>query len=260
MCEKPILRQPNFEKTFYLQTDASAYSVGTVLSQEGESTNSKPKCHPVAYYSATFTPTEQQYDIYKQEFLAVIKALENWRAYLIWTKTPFIIETNHKNLMFWKSPKKLNGRMAQWHEWLQDYDFRIIHIAGKMNTPADTLSRPLGTDVVEDSREMALLAPELFLNMFGADSNRSLEHQIVLTQRTVSNVMDKWAEDLPIIRDEQVDGPMWRHEPSGHLVIPPVDEIRKKVIQVWHDHKGGGHSGRDETTRKIQQEYLWPKA
>jgi len=208
MCEKPILRQPNFEKTFYLQTDASAYSVGTVLSQEGESTNSKPKCHPVAYYSATFTPTEQQYDIYKQEFLAVIKALENWRAYLIWTKTPFIIETNHKNLMFWKSPKKLNGRMAQWHEWLQDYDFRIIHIAGKMNTPADTLSRPLGTDVVEDSREMALLAPELFLNMFGADSNRSLEHQIVLTQRTVSNVMDKWAEDLPIIRDEQVDRPM----------------------------------------------------
>ena len=208
MCEKPILRQPNFEKTFYLQTDASAYSVGTVLSQEGESTNSKPKCHPVAYYSATFTPTEQQYDIYKREFLAVIKALENWRAYLIWTKTPFIIETNHKNLMFWKSPKKLNGRMAQWHEWLQDYDFRIIHIAGKMNTPADTLSRPLGTDVVEDSREMALLAPELFLNMFGADSNRSLEHQIVLTQRTVSNVMDKWAEDLPIIRDEQVDRPM----------------------------------------------------
>src|SRR6266853_1184815 len=24
--------------------------------------------------------------------------------------------------------------------------------------------------------------------------------------------------------------------------------------------KGGGHSGRDETTRKIQREYLWPKA
>jgi len=151
MCKKPILQQPDFNKTFYLQTDASAYSMGAVLSQEGESTTSKPKRHPVTYYSATFTPTEQRYDIYEQEFLAVIKALENWRAYLIWTKTPFIIETDHKNLTFWKSPKKLNGRTARWHERLQDYDFRIIHITGKVNTPADALLRPSGTDIVEDS-------------------------------------------------------------------------------------------------------------
>jgi hypothetical protein len=43
MCSKPVLQQPNFNKTFYIQTDASAYGVGAGLSQEGESTNSKPK-------------------------------------------------------------------------------------------------------------------------------------------------------------------------------------------------------------------------
>ncbi len=182
MCEQPVLHQPNFDKTFYLQTDASAYSMGAVLSQEGESANSKPKHHPITYYSATFTPIKQQYNIYECEFLAVIKALENWRAYLIWTKTLFIIKTDHKNLTFWKSLKKLNGRMARWHEHLQDYNFRIIHIAGKVNTPADTLSRPPRADVTEDSQEMALLPPALFLNVFSADSNSSLEHQIVLTQ------------------------------------------------------------------------------
>ena len=80
MCEKPVLRQPDFDKTFYLQTDASAYGVGAVLSQEGEasSTHHKPKCHPIAYYSATFTPTEQNYNIYEREFLGVKKALEHW--------------------------------------------------------------------------------------------------------------------------------------------------------------------------------------
>ena len=209
MCKKPVLSQPNFDKTFYLQTDASAYGMGAVLSQEGEATNSKPKCHPVAYYSTTFTPTEQRYNIYEREFLAIIKALENWQAYLIWTKTPFVIETNHKNLTFWKSLKKLNGRTARWHEWLQDYDFRIVHIVGKVNTPADALSRPPGSDIVEDSREIALLPPDLFLNVFGAGSDGSLEHQIVLSQRTVSNVMDEWARNLPIVRDEQVDRPIW---------------------------------------------------
>ena len=98
--------------------------------------------------------------------------------------------------------------MAQWHEHLQDYDFRIIHISGKVNTPADALLRPPGADIMEDSWELALLPPELFLNIFGADSDGSLEHQIILAQRTMSNVMDKWAEDLPIIRNEQVDRPM----------------------------------------------------
>ena len=36
MCRKPILQQPNYEDPFFLATDASAYGVGAILSQEGE--------------------------------------------------------------------------------------------------------------------------------------------------------------------------------------------------------------------------------
>ena len=36
MCRKPILRQPKYEDPFFLVTDASAYGMGAVLSQEGE--------------------------------------------------------------------------------------------------------------------------------------------------------------------------------------------------------------------------------
>ena len=96
---------------------------------------------PIAYFSGTFTPTEENYDIYEKEFLAILKALENWRAYLIWTKKPFVIETDHKNLTHWKEPKKLTGRTVRWHEKLQDYNFKIVYIAGKANRPADVLSR-----------------------------------------------------------------------------------------------------------------------
>jgi hypothetical protein len=38
MCQSPILVQPNFNKQFYLQVDASAFSMGAILSQEGEPT------------------------------------------------------------------------------------------------------------------------------------------------------------------------------------------------------------------------------
>jgi hypothetical protein len=111
MCSKPVLRQPNFSKKFFVHTDASAYGVGAILSQEGEpnTTNpQKPKQHPIAYYSATFTPTERNHDIYEQELLAIIKAITHWRPYLIWTEEPFVIYTDHVNLLYWKSPRKLN--------------------------------------------------------------------------------------------------------------------------------------------------------
>ncbi len=68
MCSCPVLTQPNFDKPFFLQTDASAYNVGAILSQEGEhhaTASQKPKLHPITYYSATFTPTERNYDIYE---------------------------------------------------------------------------------------------------------------------------------------------------------------------------------------------------
>jgi len=48
---------------------------------------------------------------------------------------------DHKKLIYWKEPKKLTGRMAQWHKKLQDYNFKIVYVAGKANGPADTLSR-----------------------------------------------------------------------------------------------------------------------
>ena len=35
MCMKPVLKQPDFTRRFYLQTDASSYGLGAILSQEG---------------------------------------------------------------------------------------------------------------------------------------------------------------------------------------------------------------------------------
>jgi hypothetical protein len=78
MINKPVLQQPDFAKPFFVLTDASVYGVGAILSQKGGSTGQKPRLHPVAYYSATFTETELNYDIYNQELLAIMKAITHW--------------------------------------------------------------------------------------------------------------------------------------------------------------------------------------
>ncbi len=146
MCRKPVLLQPNFTKRFYLQTNASTYGMGAILSQAAgpDDTplpkNSKPKLHPLAYYSATLSPAERNYDIYERELLAMMKSLAHWRHYLGWTKFPFIILTDHTNLQYWKAPKNLNRRTARWHADLQEYNFEIHYIPGKTNTGPDILS------------------------------------------------------------------------------------------------------------------------
>jgi hypothetical protein len=164
MCCSSVLTQPDFDKRFYLQTDASAYGVGTVLSQEGKTSptlakRSKPVLHPISYYSATFTPTERNYNIYERELLAVMKSLAHWRPYLGWTKEPFTILTNHANLQYWKSPRDLNRRTARWHADLQEYDYQIQHIPGKMNISADALSQPPEANQGQDDNQGVTIIP-----------------------------------------------------------------------------------------------------
>ena len=149
MCMKPVLTQPQYNKPFILHTDASAYGMGTILLQKGDINPSKPlkpHLHPIAYYSATFTPTERNYNIYECKLLAVIKALQHWRPHLAWTLHPFMLITDHANLTFWKHPQKVNRCVAQWYRELQDYWFEIKHVPGKTHTTANFLSRPFVDD------------------------------------------------------------------------------------------------------------------
>src|SRR5216683_4653094 len=247
MCSRPVLTHPNPEKVFYLQTDTSTKGVGAVLTQEVDQSK---KRKPIAYYSATFSPAKENYNIYEKEFLAVLKALENWRAHLIWMKKPFVIETDHKNLTYWKEPKKLTGRTVRWPEKLQDYNFKIIHIAEKANGPADALSR---MDQEEENREpklTPLISSDAFLNVFEAGNPRTLEDEVVQTQQRYQEMMNRWEKTLPITRHDEPGGRMmvWTDE-EGRLVMPPDDELKRRIMKELHDHWGAGHLGRDETTR-----------
>ena len=50
---------------------------------------------------------------------------------------------------------------------------------------------------------------------------------------------------------------MWTDK-EGRLVVPPDNDLKRKMMKELHDHWGAGHLGRDETTRRVLHDYLWP--
>lgn len=58
------------------------------------------------------TSTERNYDVGKQDLLVVKLALEEWRHWLEETEEPFVVWTDHKNLSYVQSAKRLNSRQV----------------------------------------------------------------------------------------------------------------------------------------------------
>ena len=69
---------------------------------------------------------------------------------------------DHKNLKYFQEPHKLNRRQARWYLKLQDYDFTLRHIPGKMNTKADILSRKDQVNTKENNKDVQLLKEKLW--------------------------------------------------------------------------------------------------
>ena len=96
------------EGKFRVKIDVSEHAIERVLSQEQEG-----KWRPIAFLSRTMQPAERNYEIYDKELLAIVEVLSKWKQYLLDTKEPFEIWTDHKNLKYFREPHKLNGWQAR---------------------------------------------------------------------------------------------------------------------------------------------------
>jgi hypothetical protein len=116
------------DQPFRIEADSSDFATGAVLSQL--STEDR-KWHPVAYYSKSLSETERNYEIHDKEMLAIIRALDEWRHFLEGATHKVEIWTDHKNLEYFMSAKKLNCRQARWSLTLARFDFIMHHWPGK---------------------------------------------------------------------------------------------------------------------------------
>ena len=106
---------------------------------------------------------ERNYEIHDKEMLAIMRALEEWRHFLEGAMHKVEIWTDHKNLEYFMTAKKLNRRQARWSLYLSRFDFIMHHRPGTSMGKCDALSRRADhDDGSDDNRDTTLLRPEFF--------------------------------------------------------------------------------------------------
>jgi len=155
-----VLILPDYDKPFTLITNASDYATGSILEQD----DALGQSHPVAFYSKSLQPAEQNYEIHNKELLAIIHALKHFRHYLQGSAHQTKIFSDHTNLKYFTMKQMLTCCQVQWSLFLGTFDYIIIPKPGKINK-ADVLSRcpDYKEGIASKNAETILLTPEKIL-------------------------------------------------------------------------------------------------
>ena len=140
LCSNPVLKTPDFSKSFIPQTDASNRGVGAILSQIDDNNEE----HPVEFFSRKLLPCEQHYATVEKECLAIKLGVEAFKLYLLGRS--FTILTDYRSLEWLERLKENNSQLTRWSLALQPYSFTVKYRKGVANHNADALSRLISED------------------------------------------------------------------------------------------------------------------
>ncbi|RVW30101.1 Retrovirus-related Pol polyprotein from transposon 17.6 [Vitis vinifera] len=158
----PIVRAPNWQLPFEVMCDASDFAIGAVL---GQRKYGKP--YEIYYASKTLNEAQRNYTTTEKELLAMVFALDKFRAYLVGSF--IIVFTDHSALKYLLTKQDAKARLIRWILLLQEFDLQIRDKKGVENVVADHLSRlaiahnshvlPINDDFPEESLMLLEKAP-----------------------------------------------------------------------------------------------------
>ena len=114
----PIVRAPNWQLPFEVMCDASDLAVGAVLAQREDG-----KPHVVYYASKTLNEAQRNYTTTEKELLAVVYALDKFRAYLV--GAAIVIFTDHYTLKYLLTKQNAKARLIRWVLLFQEFNLQI---------------------------------------------------------------------------------------------------------------------------------------
>jgi len=273
LLSAPILIHYRPDRPTRLETDSSDGVVAAVLSQLYENDN---EWHPVGFFSKTMLPAECNYPIHDKEMLAIVRALQEYRAELegLQRKERFDILTDHRALEYFMSTKTLNSRQVNWAEYLSRFYFMIRFRPGKQNTLADALTRrheavQAQKEVKKGSQEQTVLHRECLDPLIWRELEETrtqisaLNEEIHIVDQLLQ--ANRTTPELESYRERAKKGDAdWTLNNDllfykTRLVVPEDDELKVRLVDEAHKQPSTAHPGRNKTRKILKARYYWPK-
>jgi hypothetical protein len=178
--------------------------------------------------------------IYEKEFLALILAVDRWRAYL--QRSPFKIRTGQESLSFLDEQQLQSDLQIKAMAKLMGLQFKFVYKKGKENVVADALSR------VGDVMSLCVLSEvqpvwvQEVLNSYVLDAKaQELLHKLVVH----SPDEEGFSVQQGLIRKQHQ---VWIWDNSA---------LKTKIMATMHDSVVGGHSGASATYHWLKRVFYW---
>lgn len=284
LTKAPILVLPTAGDEFVLDTDASNFGIGAVLSRVKNGSE-----QVIAYFSQTLSKPEKNYCVTRKELLALVKSIGHFHHYLYGRS--FTVRTDHSALQWLMAFKTPEGQLARWLQKLQDYSFKILHRPGRKHGNADALSRrPCPEDCkhctraeVKEGSTAALpikrttLSPEVQSNRTSEDLKQAQRNDPVLGRiiewLESGHQRPDWKTVCPQSHEVKSYWVLWDSlcmqngilmyrwetpEPGRNILIRVLPRcMRQDAWKQVHEDPSGGHLGATKTLNKLRERCFW---
>jgi hypothetical protein len=252
---------PDHPKPFQIQVDSSLFATGGTLSQM----DTNGDRHPCAYLPKSLMKEQRNYDTGDRELLAIVWALKEWRHYIQGSGHTTIVLSDHDNLRHFKVPQTIGQQMARWTLYLSEFDIKLVHIPGKENIQADSLSRrpdlcPQGTD----NEDVVVLPEHLFVNLINMELQKKIANATNMDYDTAEAIKELLEQGPKEAKKDLMDWKVEEFEEGnilfykGKNYVPINTELHREIVRRYHDHPMVGHSGELQTFNAVKEHYWWP--
>ena len=139
LISDPVMAYPQPDGQYILDTDASGFAIGAVLSQMQPDDSGELVERVISYGSRMLHGREQMYCTRRRELLAIVEFVKRFKAYL-WGRH-VLIRTDHASLKYIKTQNNPDDQFARWVERLEEILYTIEIRKGTKHCNADGLSR-----------------------------------------------------------------------------------------------------------------------
>ena len=233
--------------------DASDLAVGAILGQRKEG-----KPYMVYYARKTLNEAPRNYTTTEKELLAVVYALDKFRAYLVGSN--IIIFTDHSALKYILTKPNAKSRLIRWVLLLQEFNLQIKDKKGVENVVVDHLSRltiahnthnpPINDEFPEESLLLVENTPwYAHIANFLATGELPTDWKAQDRKFFFAKIHSYYWEE-PFLYKYCADQIIRRRMPDGE---------QQGILSHFHENACGGHFASQKTAMKVLQSgFYWP--